>query len=710
MVPTGICVDECDENIFHINGNNCGFCKDINSTHPYKLLNETGCYENITEGTFLYNSKYYLLKRNSEISTIYNFFADTSVQSTLNEINNNDYILDLNTKNNQNSSIIDENINNIRNIIINGNINLSYIVNGSESYFLKQYNNITYLISTSDNLKNITKNISTINLGECENTLKYIYNISTNLSLIIFKVDYYKNNSLIPIIGYEVFDPITQKQLNLSFCDNTTINLSIPVSIDENDLEKYDPNSDYYTDQCYTSKSEYGTDILLNDRYVEYNDNNMALCENNCTLADYNSDTKQVVCECEVKYEQIVVSDISNKSDILYNNFNNKDLSTNMVTMKCFYTLFTKEGMINNIENYILLFIILLFIIFAILFYKFGYPGLEMIITEIIQYKTDKENNVIETVDFAVNKENKIHNKKNNNDKIKIDKLDNKHNKGNIKRKLNKSQNSKNNLNKSHNKSKLKLKQNISKNELLNSKKVKKLKINNSNENYFCDYELNSLNYKEALKKDKRSFLNYYAYLIKTKNLLLFTFFPINNYNSRIVKLSLFLISFSIYNFTNALFFNESTIHKIYEEGGIYNFIYLIPFILYSFIISHTLVSIINYFSLSEKNIYEIKKEKNINNINDIEEKVKKCLVIKYILLYIIGTVVLFFIWYYLSSFGAVYQNTQKYLIKNTLICLGFSLIYSFIINLLPGALRLYALKNKKREMEYKISRVMQFI
>ena len=55
--------------------------------------------------------------------------------------------------------------------------------------------------------------------------------------------------------------------------------------------------------------------------------------------------------------------------------------------------------------------------------------------------------------------------------------------------------------------------------------------------------------------------------------------------------------------------------------------------------------------------------------------KVRKCLIIKYICFYIFGTFFLLFLWYYLSSFGAVYKNTQIYLIKNTLISVGFSLI-----------------------------------
>jgi hypothetical protein len=48
--------------------------------------------------------------------------------------------------------------------------------------------------------------------------------------------------------------------------------------------------------------------------------------------------------------------------------------------MKCFYTLFSKEGISNNIGNYILLSIIAIFAILMILFYKVGY---ELLLTEI---------------------------------------------------------------------------------------------------------------------------------------------------------------------------------------------------------------------------------------------------------------------------------------------------------------------------------------
>ena len=93
-----------------------------------------------------------------------------------------------------------------------------------------------------------------------------------------------------------------------------------------------------------------------------------------------------------------------------------------------------------------------------------------------------------------------------------------------------------------------------------NLEKNKKFKdFNNLN-----DYEYNSMDYEEALKYDKRNFLKYYISLIRTKHPIIFSFFPLKDYNSLIIKIDLFFLSFSIYSFVNCLFFNESIIHKIY--------------------------------------------------------------------------------------------------------------------------------------------------
>ena len=61
-----------------------------------------------------------------------------------------------------------------------------------------------------------------------------------------------------------------------------------------------------------------GTDILLNDRQNEFNNNNMSLCEKNCKYAEYNNDNKKAICRCGVKYEQLVISDLVNIHFKLY--------------------------------------------------------------------------------------------------------------------------------------------------------------------------------------------------------------------------------------------------------------------------------------------------------------------------------------------------------------------------------------------------------
>ena len=246
--------------------------------------------------------------------------------------------------------------------------------------------NIIYQITTTENQKeNNYTNISTISLGDCEDILKKIYGINPKIPLIIFKIDYYIPGLLIPVIGYEIYHPIDKYQLDLNYCKDILFKLKIPVSIDENNLFKYDPNNEYYTDECYPYTTENGTDILINDRQNEYIDNNLSLCENNCSYNGYDKNTKKVLCICETKHKIDLISEIMSNEFILSNNFSITDnTSSNIITMKCTKTLFSKDGLIINIGSYLLLFSFVFLIISVNLFYKCGYQLIENSIEEII--------------------------------------------------------------------------------------------------------------------------------------------------------------------------------------------------------------------------------------------------------------------------------------------------------------------------------------
>ena len=251
-------------------------------------------------------------------------------------------------------------------------------------------------INTLSNKINIDyENLSIVLLQECEDILKEKYNISKNMSLIIFKVDYYKEDSLIPIVGYEVFNPMNNSKLDLNYCKDTMINENLPAYINEQNLFKYDPTSEYYNNECFPFTTEKGTDILIKDRQEEYNSNKLVLCENICKFKGYEPNIKKSVCECLVKEEQIKIEEIAKQTNILSYNFINTDESTSSITFRCNKLLFSTKGLSKNISSYILIFIIIFFILSGALFYKYGYLLLEEDIKNILLSKGDEVDNIL---------------------------------------------------------------------------------------------------------------------------------------------------------------------------------------------------------------------------------------------------------------------------------------------------------------------------
>ena len=76
-----------------------------------------------------------------------------------------------------------------------------------------------------------------------------------------------------------------------------------------------------------------------------------------------------------------------------------------------------------------------------------------------------------------------------------------------------------------------------------------------------------------------------------------------NDYNVMSLKITLFLVSFSLYLTINGFFFNDKTMHKIYKDNGVFNIIFQIPQILYSSIITSVINIILKNLSLSEKQL-----------------------------------------------------------------------------------------------------------
>ena len=655
-------------------------------------------------------------KKSSE-KTIYEIMGNCSIENYFKGICGTSN----QTISNENKDTI---INDIVENIISGNLKtiLSDVTENNEDFYIK-VDDVIFQITTTDNQNNKEyNNISNIQLGECEDELKRIYNISKNESLIILKIDYFMPGLLIPVIGYEVFHPKNKSKLDLSYCEDFLINYNIPVSIDEDNIDKYDPNSDYYNDECSTYTTEDGTDIILNDRKIEYNENNLSLCENNCTFTEYDKNTKKSICMCEIKSKIYSISEIIQNKEAISNNFNiaSDSTSSSVNTMKCFNTLFSRYGLLKNLGNYILLIIIILFMGSGILFYKVGYNLIENDMNQIMKYK-------VNNLHKNSNNDNIYQSEKKTIIKVKRKKKKKKAYKKGIDIKSNPikkhTKNNDNNLDSIYLSRDIISHKSLSGNELKNNIKEKynrTISINDNPNNIsetpkyltelLSELELNNLPYKKALLYDKRKMFHYYMFLMKIKHPLLFSFYPIKDYNVWMVKIDIFLLLFSIMYAMNALFITEKTIHRIYADKGDYIISNYMSNIICAFIISHIINILIKFFFLSERNVLELKCQKSYIKANEILDKIKRCIIIKYILFYILGILFLIIFWYYLSSFCAVYQNTQIFLIINTFICFGISLLFPFLMNLIPSLMRNLSLRSPNKEYLYKISQYIQII
>ena len=470
-------------------------------------------------------------------------------------------------------------------------------------------------------------------------------------------------------------------KLNLTICQNTRIDISIPVDINYNEIDKHNPNSKYYNDICTKAISNSNTDLSLSERKNQFINKNMSLCEEDCNLIQYNSSSKRAKCSCLVKFYLPKIKDIKFDKKKLLKSFIDIKNIANINFMKCYKEVFTKKNLIKNYGFFIYTFIFVLYILCLLIFWIKYYSKIKKEIHKLMKSKLKflLENNPKNGLKHSIKVKTK---KRKTNKKKKLI----------LKEEIEKD--SKNVLNIAR-----KNTENIhrkNKNDLQNKKLLK-----------FNGQELNSLSYKEALIYDKRTYIQYYISLLKSNHLLIFSFYICNkDYNSPIIKMFLFFFYFATNLAINALFFNDDTMHKIHIDKGKFDIIYQIPIILYSTFISETISNIIKYLALSENIIFKIKREKSIIFLKNKKIEIYRKIKIKFILFFIMSFFLLLLFMYYISCFCGVYINTQIHLIKDTIISFAISLIYPFGIYLIPGIFRLSSLraKDKNQECLYKFS------
>ena len=756
-----VCIDddktESIKNI--VDNNNCILisCKEYVSGYKYKLNTENGCF---TENCFKTNYKYEfqgicfencptnisIQRENSEelkdfeIDNINYFCKPKCDEEYPYEIINSQKCVNncditgiinksciFNYQGKDNSKIFDDLLKNIEDLFTSNEYNISEIEDGKKEEFI--YKNLKVTLTSTNNQKNEENkdNTTSINLGDCEGILKIKYNISDNDTLFMKIIDVKEDGMMIPKILFDVYYKLNGTnliKLNLSYCSDSKIDIFVPVYINEKNIDIYNASSGYYNDICYTTSSESGTDIILKDRKTNFIDDNKTICQESCTLKEYNYSNHKAKCSCNIVESSSKYSNIKIDKTKLYENFIDIKNIANINLLVCYKVLFSKNGLINNYGCYSLIPILIMHFIIIVIFYsKNLYNQIQSIINKIslnidnLQInKPDNNKEVIKTINPKIEKikkkkKQKAKNIKKSKSSTKMESIYKSNPIIKMKRKKFKDRNKN---------------KNIINHQIIETNKTSKFdnpelnsdskKVNKrfNQKNKIMSYngeELNDLDYELAIKYDKRKYCEYYLSLLKTKHIFIFTFFNNTDYNSKIIKIDLFFFNFTLFFFINAIFFNDDTMHKIYKEKGAFDILDQLPQIIYSNLLSILFGFFLEMLAITEGEILKLKKINSKKKFYEIIKGLGNKIKIKFVIYFIISTIFLLFFWYYLSMFCAIYVNTQIHLIKDTIFSFILSLIEPFGIYLIPGLFRIPALsQNHNRYALYKFSQILQMI
>ena len=516
---------------------------------------------------------------------------------------------------------------------------------------------------TAINITNDFESVD-IDLGECESIIREYYDIASNVSLNIIKLEMKMKSSKITHILYEIYNPYNKSEkLDLSICQKEKIKfinkldpslsrfkLESIIESYPNDNNIFSENSNFYNDYCSKFISEEGADVLIQDRYLDYNYEGQ-LCQAGCQINDINTTSGFVVCLCPPKnefgnisfynFEQFYKKVIENNEKIIsfineekYKN--EKYSNNNFKALKCVKNIFSTEFS----KNYVL--IILTLLIFAYL----------LMVVIFFFYK-------------KINKKETLSNPPSPNDK---------------KEKNNKQKNKE----KNHDNKTKKNEKKESKKQSITLKKVSKEKseIISSKEYFSKPQNI----YDNESKYSDKSFYKVFISLLKERLIILSC---LSHKNIKRILNILLLISLLInYVGINTFFFSEKIIHQIYLDKNVYNFCYQFNHIIFSVIASHILIRLLKY-------LYSIKIIKKNN--------------IKYILLFSISFAIFFFYWIYVGAITSLHINSKRHLFINILICLLFEIFLGIILTLIIASFRYMEVKFNNKPIKI-MNRIIKHI
>ena len=231
----------------------------------------------------------------------------------------------------------------------------------------------------------------------------------------------------------------------------------------------------------------------------------------------------------------------------------------------------------------------------------------------------------------------------------------------------------------------------------------------NLNLDEYLKTDPDDMDYDDAIKKDKRTFCEFFSDKLKSDQIILNTFCFIEPLKPRAIKILLFILDIDLYFVVNALFFNEEYVSLIFNLKTKETFFSFVPRSTDRFFYTTLVGVIVNYiidcFFVEEKKIKGIlKREKD----NEIILKYEVTQVIKnigkrFLYFIIFSFTITILSLYYIFCFNNIYPHMKAEWIKSSFIIILIMQILSILVCFLESILRFLSFKYKSEKI-YKLS------
>ena len=584
----------------------------------------------------------------------------------------------------------------------------------SESFSILLYKNPKIL-------NDFSLRMSKVDFQGCYDKVKDTYGIEEDLITTV--VD--KKSTTNPTSYYSFFHPKSGQKLEAeSICKEDVIivkenlssilnendtNYDLQTSLTSQGINIFDVNDPFYTDLCFDFKNPKKRDIPLSDR-IKNVFPNVTLCGEGCQMDGINLEDMTAKCNCKFK-------DIANNQAIKDNAVLDSvvgeifDLinSSNILVVKCYNYIF--KHFKNSIGGILTTSIIGLDLILTYIFIAKQFSKIKgYVITVAKRYLIYLSSM---NPPKKLNKKIKKIKKEENDIKLKDKNLIT-NEKDNLESKIKYTSTEREEMKKKEKKSKEKIyirngyiNETDKNNNLEENRKIKKFV-----EEYF-ETSPDEMEYDDAIKKDHRTFCQYFTENLKEKQIIANTFIASDPIKPRGIKIILFTLNIILYFVINGLFISESYISELYhideEKENFFSFLpRSIERLIYTSIVSIVIGYLTGFFFLEEKKVKGILKRDTGNktvlkeNIKNLVLSLKK----RYISFTIVVFVILLISLYYLLCFNYVYPKTQIEWIKSSIAIIILIQILSILLILLETIIRFLSFKCESE----KLFKVSQFL